>query len=66
MHNGEYYTLNNRTYTVATYTDMDNIPVQWATWEEIWGYSYQFDNPNFGRTVYLRPDDLPWNGGFSR
>ncbi|MEW6085689.1 MAG: hypothetical protein AB1607_13945 [Chloroflexota bacterium] len=66
MNNGEIYTLNNRSYTVATMAEMKNIPVRWALWDEIWQYSYQFDSPNFGRSIQLGPNGQWWNGGMIR
>ncbi len=66
MENGEIYTLNNRSYTVATMAGMKNVPVEWVPWEEIYAYSYQFDSPNFGTSIWIRPNGPQWNGGMNR
>lgn len=66
MNNGEIYTLNNRSYTIATMANLENIPVRWAPWDEIWEYSYQFNSPNFGREIWLAPNGPWWTGGLVR
>jgi RHS repeat-associated protein len=66
MYNGEYYTLNNRSYTVATMGNRNNIPVRWASWDEIWEYSYQFSSESHGREIFLFPNGPMWDGGMIR
>ena len=62
MDNGEFYTLNNRSYTIAVMAEMENIPVRWATWDEIWEYSYQFSSPSKGENIFLHPNGPWWDG----
>ena len=53
-----FYSINNRGLTTAAWAETNQIPVKWATLDEIRFSSYQYDTANFGNSIWIRWQNL--------